>query len=401
METKNTKLASGMFIEKLPAYFLLALIIFVCFFLYRVFEPFMMILILSSAVATVTYPIFEKFHLWFKGRASLASILTCLVVIFAIVIPVSFFVVILIGQLGDAYVTIKSQLTKVDFVQLLSWRQGNLLYDLLGSRSEDIAVFVRSNIQTLLNGITDATKYISTIAAEQSLNLFKSLGLTLYNLLLMFFILFFYYRDGKKIVRQIMAISPLPIDQEKLIIKRFMEISKATLIGSLFTALSQGLIAFIGFSIAGVPSAFFWATAVSVFSLVPVVGTGMIWLPIAISFIITGQIFWGIFLFLWGFFLISTIDNVVRVIFIGSSAKLNPLLTFIAVFGGILAFGLVGVVFGPMLLVMFVTLLQVYELEFAPVLALNDLSESEDPGAHLLIKPLKEVKVAKKARKSK
>ena len=73
-------------------------------------------------------------------------------------------------------------------------------------------------------------------------------------------------------------------------------------------------------------------------------------------------------MFIWGMSLISTVDNVLRVVFIGSSANLNPLLTFISVFGGILAFGLIGVVFGPMLLVLFFTLLHVYELEYADML---------------------------------
>jgi predicted PurR-regulated permease PerM len=97
------------------------------------------------------------------------------------------------------------------------------------------------------------------------------------------------------------------------------------------------------------------------------VGTGLIWLPMGVIMLVSGNP-WGLFVLIWGFTLISTIDNVLRTIFIGSSANLNPLLTFIAVFGGILAFGLIGVIFGPMLLVLFMTLLHVYELEYGGLL---------------------------------
>jgi len=87
---------------------------------------------------------------------------------------------------------------------------------------------------------------------------------------------------------------------------------------------------------------------------------------------------WGIFILVWGFTLVSTVDNLLRVVFLSNSSSLNPLLAFISIFGGILAFGLIGVIFGPMLLVLFMTLLHVYELEYADMLGKEaDLGISE------------------------
>jgi predicted PurR-regulated permease PerM len=389
MKKSSLKANKGMIIEKFPGYFLFGLIILLCFFLIEVFKPFMMVLILSAVVATVTYPIYERLNKAFRGRAVWASILTSLIVIFAIIIPITIFLLILISQLGEAYTMVKDNILKIDFDGLMSWKKGNMLYDLMGSHSEEVAVFVRSNLQTLVNGITDVTKQVSTYAAEQSLNLFKGIGLSLYNLLFMFFVLVFYYKDGKYLVKKALIISPLPEEQEQRIIRKFVEISKAALVGNFLTALSQGIVAWIGFSIAGVPSAFFWATAVSVFSLVPVVGTGLVWIPMGLSMIFSGNFFWGIFILLWGAGLIGTIDNFVRAIYIGASAKINPLLMFIAAFGGLIAFGLVGIVFGPLLLAMFLTLIDVYELEFAPMLADGVNDELIDQ----VVKPKKKLKI--------
>ncbi|MBD3269997.1 AI-2E family transporter [Candidatus Peregrinibacteria bacterium] len=372
MKKKNVLTPNkGILLEKLPAYFLFGLILLVCIFLYKVVEPFFMVLIFSAVVAAVTYPIYEVLSNWLKGRNRLAAFLTCTIVVFAIVLPITAFVLVLIAQVSEGYFMIRDYLIALDYQELFSWRPGSFFYDLLGIYSQDVENFVISNLQSLTQGITEATKEISSFAAEQSLNLFKSVGWTIFNVAVMFFVLYFYYKDGKNIIAKIMNISPLPLKQEKLILIKFREISKATLIGTFLTAISQGAVAWIGFMIAGIPAAFFWATAVSVFSLVPIVGTGIVWVPMGFYLLLTGDFFWAIFIFLWGALLIGTIDNFLRVIFIGGSAKLNPLLTFLAVFGGLMAFGLLGVVLGPLLLVMFITLIDIYETEYASVLSVE------------------------------
>ncbi|MCC6581953.1 MAG: AI-2E family transporter, partial [Phycisphaeraceae bacterium] len=207
-----------------------------------------------------------------------------------------------------------------------------------------------------------------------SVAILGSIGIMIFSFLLLSFTLYFFYRDGKKIVHKLMVISPIPVHHERQIFKKFNEISRATMYGTFLTAVTQGFVAWIGFMIAGLPSAFFWATAVSVFSFVPVVGTALVWLPAGLIMLASGNIFGGIFILAWGGGLVSTVDNLLRVVFIGSSAKLNPLVTFIAVFGGILAFDLIGVILGPMLIVLLFTLLEIYEMEYAEVLATPELA---------------------------
>ncbi len=369
MKKAEATLKKGMIVEKLPAYFLFGAFVLVTILLYRVVEPFAMILILSAVVASVTYPIYNYFLKLFKGRASLSSIITVLIVMFAIVIPITFFIVVLVQQLVEAYNNVRPLVSDLDITALLQWEQGNFFYDLMGPYATNVENFVVTNLQTLLSGVADATRVISTFTAQQGFNLFASIGLTIFNFGVMFFVLYFYYRDGAWLVRKMMDLSPLPVEHEERIINRFREISMATLVGTFLTASAQGLVAWIGFEIAGVPTAFFWATAVAVFSLVPILGTTVVWVPIGIVMMFTGNLGWGIFVLIWGAGLISTVDNLFRIIFIGSSAKLNPLLTFISVFGGVIAFkSVVGVIFGPMLLVMFLTLLYIYELEYSPLL---------------------------------
>jgi predicted PurR-regulated permease PerM len=368
MNTSTKNITSKMILEKLPAYFLLAVMALIMYFLLQVINPFIEVLLISAVVATVTYPIYKKFLKIFKERKRLAAVITCLLVMFLIVVPFTLFLLVLFRQTIDLYQIVNNFVGTVDFNTLLAWDKGNFLYDIAGPYSESIGSLVRENIVALKSGITDAAAGLSTFAATQSAKLLASIGVTLFNFLLMFFTMYFFYKDGDTLLKRIMLISPIPFKYEKEIASKFNDISRATLLGTFLTAVCQGIVAWIGFVIAGVPSAFFWATAVSIFSLVPVVGTSMIWLPMGIFLLISGNIFGGLFVLGWGLCLVSTVDNLLRIIFIGATANLNPLLTFLAVFGGIIAFGLSGVIFGPMLVVMFLTLLHIYEREYAELL---------------------------------
>jgi predicted PurR-regulated permease PerM len=265
VETQQSFSGDSMILEKLPAYFLFAAILWVAWQLFGVVQPFLMVLIFSAIVASITFPIYARFEVWLKGRKRLASLITCLLVVFAIVIPLIVFLLILAGQAMDLYRIINTYLQNVDVNALLKWEKGNILYDLSGSYSAEVATLVQQNMDSLKNGLAESAKFISTFAAKQSAKILADVGLSVFNLLLMFFTLYFLYKDGRYILRRLMMISPIPMRYEREIYRKFHEISKATLFGTFLTAIAQGVVAWIGFAIAGVPSAFFWGTAVSIY----------------------------------------------------------------------------------------------------------------------------------------
>lgn len=363
-----SKAENGMIIDKLPAYFLFGLIALTIYYLYVILEPFLLVLIFSMVLATVTFPLFRLIQKKVKGKNNIAAAITCLIVVVAIIIPMSIFVLILVQQFVELYNYVGTYIKTLDLPTLLSWRAGNLFYDLSGQYHNEIESLVRSNFETLKSGLTESAKLLSSWAARESANILKSVGFTVFSFFLMLFVLYFLYRDGDYLVARVKKLSPIPLKHEEEIIKKFKNTSTATLLVTFLTAFVQGLVAWIGFLIAGVPNAFFWATAVSIASLIPVLGTGLVTIPIGLAMMLGGNIATGVFLLIWGFGLVSTVDNLVRIVFIGSSVKLNALLTFLAVFGGITAFGLPGVIFGPMILVLTITLLHIYEMEYQSIL---------------------------------
>jgi predicted PurR-regulated permease PerM len=138
--------------------------------------------------------------------------------------------------------------------------------------------------------------------------------------------------------------------------------------GIFFTAIIQGTLAGIGYAVVGIPNPIFWATATALFSLVPLLGTAIIWVPASIILAIMGNYVGAIGLFAWGVLVVGTVDNFIRPYLIEGRAPVHPLLTFLAVLGGILAFGLKGVLYGPIILNLLLAFLHIYEIEYAKVL---------------------------------
>jgi len=353
-----------MVIKDFPGYFLIACLIISFIFLYKVFESFLIILLFAGILATALHPLYDKIFKVVKGRAKLASILTCLFVLLIIVVPMVIFVLLLGRQAFDTYHFIQHEIQFGALDPFLKWQKGGILYDSLGSIRDQIGSFVDLNSIDIKANIMEAAKNVTTFLAGQSATILKEFGLFLFGAFIMFFALYYFFKDAHVIRKKIMIISPLPTRYEEELIKKFKEISLATLYGIFLTSIAQGVIGGIGFAIAGIPNSLFWGTAIAVFSLVPLIGTATIWFPAGIILLIGGNIFGGAFVLLWGVLIVSTVDNFLRAYLIGGKTNTNQLLTFLAVFGGIELFGLMGVILGPLILNLFFTFLHIYEMEY-------------------------------------
>jgi predicted PurR-regulated permease PerM len=172
------------------------------------------------------------------------------------------------------------------------------------------------------------------------------------------FVCFFFYRDGIAMVRFLnMAMDRVIGIHVENVLGIINNTVRSVMYGLLGTALAQGLVAIIGFIIAGVPAALLLGVVTSILSLVPV-GPPLIWISAAIWLFYQGTVGWGIFMLLWGFFLISGVDNVVKPLLISHGSHLPFILVLFGVMGGVLAFGFVGIFIGPTLLAVGLSLIQ-------------------------------------------
>jgi predicted PurR-regulated permease PerM len=202
-----------------------------------------------------------------------------------------------------------------------------------------------------------AMKFVANYAASAV----KNVLLFLLQLFLVVFSLFFLYRDGRRIQRGFWSV--LPVEEEK---KRALEgivsrILPSVLMGVLLTALVQGILGGIGFWISGLPSPFFFGALICVASLLPVVGTMLVWLPGALYLLFQGMTGFGIFLLAWGILVVGFSDNILRPLLSRKQSGLPVSLLMLGSLGGLVAFGLVGVILGPVVIGISLALLEMYK----------------------------------------
>ncbi len=371
MPKENKKIIfshSGIILEHFPGYFLLAALVISFIYLYKLFLPFLTILTLAAILAIAFYPIYEKVLFVFKKKQKTASFISVLLVLFLIVVPVLVFLLLLGKQAYDIVHYTQQQINSGAMDWVIKWEPGGWIYDSLGELRDQFKGFIVIDSMDIKQNLLDAVRPVTSFLASQSASILKGFGSLLLGFFIFLFALYYFFKDHEAIVKKMMVLSPLPNEHEKHLVEKFKEISLATLYGIFFTAIVQGIVAGVGFVIAGVPNAVFWGTAVAIFSLVPMIGTSIIWLPAAIILLASGHIWNGVFIFFWGMLIVSTVDNFLRAYLIGGRTNTNQLLTFLAVFGGLLMFGLPGVIIGPLILNLFLTLLHIYEIEYSGVL---------------------------------
>lgn len=183
---------------------------------------------------------------------------------------------------------------------------------------------------------------------------------------LMLYLLFFFLRDGPRILDALIRALPLGDQRERHLLGRFAEVSRATIKGTLVVGIVQGTIGGIAFAVLGINAPVLWGTVMALLSILPVVGTALIWLPASIFLIVNGQIFGGIALILVGVFVIGLVDNLLRPVLVGRDTQLPDYLILLSTLGGLAGFGLAGIVIGPTIAAFFVSVWQMAEQEFKP-----------------------------------
>ncbi|NCO45120.1 MAG: AI-2E family transporter, partial [Vibrio sp.] len=168
-------------------------------------------------------------------------------------------------------------------------------------------------------------------------------------------------------------ILPLSRSQEDRLLCEIEQVSKSAVMGSFLTAIAQGFAGGFGMWLAGFPG-LFWGTMMGFASFIPVVGTALIWIPATIYLFLTGDSTWGIFLALWSVIVVGSIDNLLRPFLMQGSAGMNTLMIFFSLLGGIQLFGLIGLIYGPLIFAITMVLFNIYEEEFKGFLNQQDNS---------------------------
>jgi len=322
------------------------------------FLPFFDALFFAAVVASVAWPMHQRILARVRGRRTLAAGLTVAILGVAIFGPLSgvFYLflreavhVVAAGKAfidsGQLAASIRTLLELQQDGRLPPWLRSMLPRDL-----EAIAGPAQSAALGLLNTLGAVLPRLvgSTVHAVIHTVIFG-------------FGVFSFLVKGPRWLRAFRRLSPLHEAHEQRLIDVFREYANSMVVGSLATALVQGVVAGVGYGIAGVERVLFYATLTAVFSFVPLVGTVIIWLPVSIGVGVQFGWKWGVFLLAWSALLTTQVDGVVRPMFMRGKTKLHPLLVFLAAFGGLAWMGVIGAVVGPLLVAIFAALYNIFE----------------------------------------
>ena len=341
--------------SKTPAHvFLLVILLAILYFCYLIFKPFLIVVLASGMLVSIFYGLYLKLLKWTKDKRSLAALIMCLLIVLVVLVPVANFVY---------YLSIKSMQGYEVIAQKV---QDNTLTDVINTLMVRLQ-FPGMDLVNVKELLLDASGTIKDVLVSGGAHFVKGTGQLITTFVLMIFTMFFLFRDGDKLLKRIMYLTPLQNKYDREIFKKFKEISHSTIVATFVTAVVQGIVGAIGFMIVGVP-AFFAGVLMAFFSLLPYVGAFLVWAPVAIYLLFVGAIWQAVFLIIWGMVVVGLIDNVLKPMLIKGKANIHPLIIFFSILGGISVFGFWGVIFGPLIVSIAFTILHIYEIEYKSVL---------------------------------
>ena len=334
--------------RKIAIVFLLVALTILVFLSYRIVEPFLMPIITAGILAIVLFPIHMRIAKLIRKPASAAFVST-LLFLFLTLVPLIGVGVVVTNELTDTYHTL-SQKTGEEG----GW--GRMFDRLMERPLDSISRFVPVSKGEMKMEVVKRLQQASAWGLSQLGGLIGSVASFLFDALITFLVLFFFLKDGKDLTRELIELLPLPQKQSEKIFKGISETVTANVYGVLGIAAIQGALMTIGFLLLGLPSPVMWGIVTAFASMVPLVGTAVVWIPAALYFVLKGAYAKGIIMAVWGGVLVGTSDNIVRPLLVGTRVKLYPLVIFFSIFGGAQAFGLVGLILGPVIATMLIAI---------------------------------------------
>jgi predicted PurR-regulated permease PerM len=316
-----------------------------------VFLPFLKLVALGGVLAILFFPIYEKFLSKAK-KEPLAAILTILLALLIIMIPLYLVGNLLFNEIASLYGRYKESGIVIEKSQIV----------------EKLPLAIQSGADVILVNIGEKISNLASGAFSTITGMLSNLANFFLSFFLVLFSLYYFLRDSGKIRKFYTSVFPISTQHESALAAKLEGAINGVVKGSFLVALAQGAVATVGFLIFGVPNAFLWGAFTVIAALVPTVGTSLALIPAVLYLLITGHMGAAIGMGIWGAAAVGTIDNFISPKLISSRMRLHPLLVLLSVLGGLKMFGIFGFLLGPILVAVFVALLDIYRTDLKPEL---------------------------------
>lgn len=311
----------------------------------------------AVALGIVFFPMHERLGELLKGRQRLAAGLSVVIILLIVVLPLAALVTAVAGEAAGLYERIRTN--EINVSGAIDWAEQRL--PLVVETLESLTV----DIERLQSQLSSMAITISNFVATSAVAIGQdTIRVTVY-FFLMLYLLYFFLRDGNRILEGMVRALPFGDERERHLLERFAEVSRATIKGTLVVGIVQGAIGGIMFWAFGIGAPVLWGVIMALFSIIPAIGPALIWLPAAIILIANGQLVSGIIMILVGSLIIGLVDNLLRPILVGRDTQMPDYLILLSTLGGLTAFGISGVVIGPIIAAFFLSIWEMAEEEYA------------------------------------
>ncbi len=346
--------------EQIVSFFFIGLFLFILYQLVLIFSPFLAAISWAAILAFAFYPLFQKILELPRSNTPLAAFAATILVILIVVLPAGVVVVSLMKEAVELYYKISSYLSAGNLERFLEQIHKTITSGWAQKLWNEWAPLQENATSLILSG----ARKIANYSALQLATLTKNLIFLVFNLFLIAFLLFFFFRDGKSIYDFIYQIIPMAKRNKQALSKKIIETLSAVIRGQFLTSIVQGMLTGLSFWILGLPLPILFGFLTFITSMIPITGTATVWVPFVIYLFATHEFPKAISLLIIGAFGISLIDNFLKSILIGEKTKLPILLLFLGMLGGIKLYGFTGIFLGPVVLSLFFVLTKIYREEY-------------------------------------
>ena len=334
---------------------LILILVLITLLFLNLIQPFLQAIFVAALFAALFHPLYRNVLTRVGERRGLASALTLLIVLFFVVVPLGLLLGVVTSQAVEIAQTatpwIRQQLATPGVItgtleNLPFYQYIEPYREMALERLGDVAGIASG---WLIDAVQSAT--LGTVSA-------------LFSVLIILYTLFFFLIDGDRLLYYVLYYLPLNDEDETKLLRRFTSVTRATLKGTAVIGVLQGSLAGLALYFAGIPSALFWAVTMMVLSVVPGVGTALVWIPAVIYLLVGGQFLTAVLVAAFCGVVVGTVDNVLRPKLVGNDTQLHELMIFFSTLGGLIMFGFMGFVIGPIIAALFVTIWELYGDEF-------------------------------------
>jgi predicted PurR-regulated permease PerM len=325
------------------------------FFAWKVIAPFFSIIILGIVCAGVFHTFYKLLSK--KVKPSIASLIICVFIFFIVLIPVLFFIGVVSKEAFDLYVMGKDGVFSDQLKKLIHNTQ---LIERLNSLLAYAGIEQELSFDDLIAPVSELGKTVGFYLFEKARFVASNLFKFIFYFCFMLVIVFYFLMDSKKVIRFINDLSPLQDKDNEKLLNKFLDMSGAVLLGNGLGGLIQGFLGGVMFTSLGLNSPFLWGVIMGFLAFLPIVGIGLVLVPTGVLLMLQGRMITGIFVIVFYGVLSWSVEYIFKPKVVGDRVRMHPLIVFFSIIGGLKIYGMLGIIYGPLIITLFFTLSEIY-----------------------------------------